>query len=283
VPKNCSVQFVTLTVSECKDDTASKTIKLGGDATSAQLKFLKTGTQYDYRLTFRLSNAVETTVSGTLRTAATPRILNIGGLVNVRDIGGWKTVDGKRIRQGLLYRGSEMDGAVHAEYRITENGISDMLTVLGIRSDIDLRTALGESARSALGANVNYLSYTFPAYTGIFSTDYRSEICRVFADLAKPEIYPAYLHCTYGMDRTGTAYYLLEALLGVAEEDLIRDYELSGLVHTGLTRENLIGMVAQLNTFEGDTLQQKVEHYLLDIGVTQQQISSIRHILLEDK
>ena len=45
--------------------------------------------------------------------------------------------------------------------------------------------------------------------------------------------YPIYMHCTYGMDRTGTMCYLLGALLGMSEEDIV----------TGLTET--IGRIAE--------------------------------------
>ena len=36
-----------------------------------------------------------------------------------------------------------------------------------------------------------------------------------------------YFHCTIGTDRTGTIAYFLEGLLGVSEEDRLRDYEMT--------------------------------------------------------
>ena len=38
------------------------------------------------------------------------RIIKISGVNNVRDIGGWTTSDGKRVRYGLIIRGGELDG-----------------------------------------------------------------------------------------------------------------------------------------------------------------------------
>ena len=46
---------------------------------------------------------------GTFTTDAQgPRNLTVGGLTNVRDLGGWATEDGGRVRQGLLFRGSKL-------------------------------------------------------------------------------------------------------------------------------------------------------------------------------
>lgn len=36
-----------------------------------------------------------------------------------------------------------------------------------------------------------------------------------------------YIHCMVGADRTGTLAFLLEALLGVSESDLSKDFELT--------------------------------------------------------
>ena len=48
---------------------------------------------------------------GTFTTDAQgPRNLTVGGLTNVRDLGGWNTEDGGRVRQGLLFRASRADG-----------------------------------------------------------------------------------------------------------------------------------------------------------------------------
>ena len=87
------------------------------------------------------------------------------------------------------------------------------------------------------------------------------------------------MHCTYGRDRTGTICCLLEALLGVSEEDLWREYQLSALDEKYLDSSFDRFMVA-LDNLEGDTLQQKTENYLLSIGVTAEEIASIREIFL---
>ena len=114
-------------------------------------------------------------------------------------------------------------------------------------------------------------------YDGIF-TDYGKEKIRmVFADLANPDNYPIYLHCTYGCDRTGTICYLLEALLGVSRGDCLKDYGLSNL-----NIANIQVIENGLKSYEGDTLKEQVESYLLSCGVSEYQISSIRNIFLGD-
>ena len=125
--------------------------------------------------------------------------------------------------------------------------------------------------------------YPILAYNGIFEKD-RSDIIRgVFTDLADESNYPIYMHCTYGIDRTGTVCYLLEALLGVTEDDLGRDYELSAFTESYVNTQEFTAFRARIESFEGNTTQEKVENYLLSIGVTAEQISNIRYIFLTDK
>ena len=83
---------------------------------SVELKYLECGVRYYFRVIGTLSNGSTVGAFGEFTTADTPRILSVDGIVNVRDIGGWETSNGKVIKQGVLYRGSELDGAVEAEY-----------------------------------------------------------------------------------------------------------------------------------------------------------------------
>jgi len=103
----------------------------------------------------------------------------------------------------------------------------------------------------------------------------------IFRDLANPANYPMYMHCTYGLDRTGTVCYLLEALLGADETDLIRDYELSALYHGHASGDTLDPLHTTLETYDGNNLSEKVASYLLSTGVTAEEIASIRSIFLE--
>lgn len=247
------------------------------EATSSTCAFehLYTNTTYYYRVTLYTSKGkTKEPVVGSFKTADTPRILSIDGLSNVRDIGNWKTDSGKRIKQGLLIRGTEMDAAVESGYYLTNKGLVDMLEVFGIKTDIDLR-AETLTSKDALGAQVEHKYYDMVEYDGIFTDKGKEKIRMVFADLSNPDNYPIYLHCTYGRDRTGTVCYLLEALLGVSRGDCLRDY---GLSNTYIVQ---IQQIEQgLKSYAGETLKEQVESYLLTCGVSEYQINSIRNIFL---
>lgn len=237
-------------------------------------EYLCTNTTYYYRVTVYMKEGTEVT-AGRFKTADTPRVLSVDGLSNVRDIGNWNTDSGKRIKQGLLIRGTEMDGAVESEYLLTGEGMTDMLEVLGIKTDMDLRSKTYAS-KDALGALVEHKYYDMVQYDGIFTDAGKERVRAVFADLAEPDNYPIYLHCTYGLDRTGTVCYLLEALLGVSRGDCLRDYGLSNRMPIASIQIIEEG----LGAYDGETLREQAEAYLLSCGVSEYQIKSIRNIFL---
>ena len=281
LPKNVTAESSELHISEDEAFTNPMIYPFETDEGNVLIKFLKTNTQYYYRVKFMLSNGTTTSTQGSFHTADTPRILSIDGIANVRDIGGWMTASGNRIHQGLLYRGSELDGAVEAGYTLTAEGMKDMLTCLEIHTEMDLRsTEVNAYDANVLGAAVNHFYYDAPMYADVFTNSGTQTVRKIFTDLANKDNYPIYLHCTYGLDRTGTMCYLLEGLLGVSDEDLMRDYQLSAFHHGKVSDEPMTRFINQLQTYRGSTTQQKVENYLLSIGVTPAEIQSIRDIFL---
>lgn len=238
---------------------------------------LYSNTKYYYRVTaYTVAGVVSK--EGTFTTADTPRILSIDGLHNVRDIGNWQTDSGKRIKQGLLIRGTELDGAIEREYHLTNEGLYDMLNIYGIKFDMDLRgehsTPMG---RDALGSHVEHKYYDMAMYEDIFTEEGMERVKAVFTDLANEKNYPMYIHCTYGCDRTGTVCFLLEALLGVSRGDCRKDYGLSNL-----PLEYIIEVEKGLAVYgENLSLREQVEEYLMNsCGITMDQINSIRNIFL---
>ena len=169
-----------------------------------------------------------------------------------------------------------MDGAVESDYHLTNKGLVDMLEVFGIKTDLDLRTQ-SNLTQSALGSRVEHRYYDMVMYDSIFTDAGKEKVRMVFSDLANPDNYPIYLHCTYGCDRTGTICYLLEAMLGVSRGDCLRDYGLSNLPIT-----SIMAVEQGLDNYPGETLKARAEAYLLDCGVSEYQIASIRNIFLGD-
>lgn len=252
---------------------------------------LKTGSHYYFRVNVTLESGQTVSKTGEFDTKKSPRMIYLEGGNNVRDIGGWMTDSGKEIKQGLLYRGGEIDGGKntgHADFCLTKTGI-EQLRALGIKTDFDLRSEsnkVGEN--SILGADVSRTFYDAFQYLDALKASNAETTRSIFSDLAKPEKYPVYLHCTHGVDRAGTTSLLLEALLGVSAEDLVRDYELSAFyynyahVHRNFDENGgpITKVIEELEKYEGEKLSDKTANFMLSIGVTEAEIASIRNIFL---
>lgn len=265
----------TLTVSENEDLSNAWVYKT--TATSHDVYNFKTGTKYYWTV------SSDDTVSAvfTFETkAGLPRFIKADNISNFRDIGGYKTVDGKTIKQGIAYRSAQLDDA-------NTSGKEVVLEQLGIKTDLDLR---GKSGAPIAG--LRYIPVKMGWYQHIFSDEYRTETRNNIRVFAKEENYPVLFHCSLGRDRTGTTAFLLLGLCGVEEEVLVKEYFLSLYSRQGnfddapisALAANINALLNGLNDFGGEdaTLQNKIEAYLLDIGVTQEDIDSIKRILIEE-
>ena len=189
------------------------------------------------------------TATGARRTLKTDvrNLRDLGGLaVSYTDISTGNTVTGT-IDYGRLYRGAQMT---------TAQGVAD-LTKLGITREIDLRADNDNPSQYRLD---NFDIGTKQSHTDIVVTNYHinpvatdylpteadstdqcgmthlDEYRKLKAAIKQIMTYIVqnngtgeniFFHCTIGTDRTGTIAYFLEGLLGVSEEDRLRDYELS--------------------------------------------------------
>lgn len=254
---------------------------LAKNKTSVSIHNLKTGTTYYYRV-----DIGKESFSGSFETAEGTRYIYIPGVYNTRDIGGYTTLNGNKIKQGMIIRGTEMDGLVDASYFLSHKDVESVQEQFGFVYDMDLREPwvhYGEYT-SPLGENVGQKFYQAPAYVNVFSEPYKDVVKDIFTDLSNPQNYPMYLHDTNGADRTGTIVYLLQGLLGMADDELIREYQMSGLhKHEFATSERMEPVAEIIEDFRGNTTAEKIESFLIDeIGITKDQIDSIRDILLED-
>ena len=170
------------------------------------------------------------------------RFVPLHGAFNVRDMGGYPTLDGHSLRWGLLYRGDgpeRIDDHDRAEIRRR-----DIATVIDLRSP-------GERQASwsvADGGTVHDLSLyenlpnfkELPPLRGPADMGARylwrvestaSIMVTALEVMAATSDRPMMFHCSGGKDRTGTLAAVLLELLGVGDEVIVADYALSHEPH----------------------------------------------------
>lgn len=271
-----------------ENENMENSVAYTSESESISVYNLKLGTTYYW--TVETGNEVSD-VSTFTTDSTPPRNLYVDGITNVRDLGGWECEDGTKTKQGLIFRCGRLNesSAQTPIIEITEAGKKTMLEDLGIKTEIDIRkTSDGETGAitsSPLGDSVTYYSCPMD-WQGNTFLDNKEELLKVFEILSKEESYPLIFHCNIGTDRTGMIAYLVNALLGVPEESLYRDFLYSNFGNIGGTRalKNVkkSGYYAAVQAAEGDSLSEKTYNCLVDFGVPKEQLDSIISILSEN-
>lgn len=296
-------------ISEEKDFKASK--KYAAEKESYEINNLKLATTYYWRV--KQGDSVSD-VSSFQTIGDGPRNLDIDGVTNVRDLGGWEIGNGKRINQGLLFRGARLNdsypegwikGGDDSGYvftpEITEKGCKSFTDELGIATEIDLRLSARngypglppeEQTYSAV-EGVNYIAIPTGGSANI--NQCKEEIKLVFEIIADKKNYPVYFHCNIGTDRTGMIAYLLNAYLGVNEIDLYFDYMFSnfGLIAVPNAYDSdptykeladltkVTGAAGVVSSFSGKTLAEKAKNCLLSCDIDEATLEAIKAIMLD--
>lgn len=273
----------TVSVSENENMLNPTIYKVTGD--SLVLTNLKIATTYYWTVD---ADGANSAVYNFTTSADAPRNISVDGVANVRDLGGWETESGTRTKQGLIYRCGRLNesSADTVNIEITEDGKNVMLGQLGIKSEIDLRKTEGNEVggitSSPLGDTVTYFSCPME-WDGDMLYDNKEQVLRVFSILADENNYPVIYHCNIGTDRTGMISFLVNALLGVPEDDLIRDYMFSNNANIGGTRKasqmKNSGYYKAVAAAQGSSLSEKTYNCLVDLGVTSDQLDKVIEIL----
>ena len=209
-----------------------------------------------------------------------------GKLRSMGDAG--KHLDSKLKKGGKLHSKGKKNGLVKrknfapGKKRMTDEERIAVLARWGFKSDIDLRRddeCFGMTG-SPLGDGVTWFHYSYSAYR-IEKKECNEKVFKVFLD---PKNYPIVFHCIGGADRTGTVALLLEALLGVDENNLWMDYLTTGflgVVSDARHKESIGQVFADLRKYPGDTWAARAEGYFKSIGYTDKDIAFLREFLLE--
>lgn len=199
------------------------------------------------------------------------RLLPLKGTTNFRDLGGYKTTDGKTVKWGKLFRADELAGLTAADISYLQKS--------GLKTIVDYRTKSEVAAKpDPTIAGVNYVyDPVFAETEGSGGTD----ISTLFAALASgnsdalgepgemliegnkgmvdsPAAYEKLFdllldpatnalvqHCTAGKDRTGLGSALILLSLGVPKETVVQDFLLSNTYRAAYNKASVDALVAQ--------------------------------------
>jgi protein-tyrosine phosphatase len=178
------------------------------------------------------------------------RRLPLEGTPNFRDLGGYRTTDGRYTQWGKIYRSgvltyltpSDMDYLGHLGIRVVcdfrtlqENtdapekwidGASTEHLSLPIGTDSNGKTmAVMQSFMASHPTEAQLREYMTKIY-GNFVIGAAPEYAQVFVQLKQDKL-PLLYHCTAGKDRTGVFSAVLLLTLGVPEETVLADYHLT--------------------------------------------------------
>ena len=250
-----------------------------------------------------------------------PRWIDARPMFNVRDMGGYMTDSGKRVKQGLIYRTGEVVKQAWSEHLVTYSQESEDVFryELGFAGDgeteksggveIDLRKVDNseneqgryKSCAFAKNGDIDFRPIPIGSYGNTISNN-RADIKTIFEIFANADEHPVFYHCYGGADRTGTIGFLLNGLLGVSYTDMIIDFELTSYssinnehlrshLHSHQTWDHFSELISGLKTnttngyswSDNDTMKENIEEFLtLACGIEQTTINKIRDIMLED-
>ncbi|WP_405829692.1 tyrosine-protein phosphatase [Streptomyces sp. NBC_00105] len=184
----------------------------------------------------------------------TIRQIPLQGAVNVRDIGGYRTWTGGKVRQGLVYRSDALSKLTDADVT-TVSGLG-LTKVVDFRIPMELQYDGADRLPSGLtptsrpvsdlglyGTLVGAIASGDPvtqeqmlgggraeAYmrdiyrTFVTSPENRAQFAATLREIADGSQGPVLYHCTSGKDRTGWTSYVLLRALAVPEDTAERDY-----------------------------------------------------------
>ena len=211
------------------------------------------------------------------KTKGYSRLLDVEGMSNFRDCGGYHTEYGE-IKQGLMFRGSRLDD-------MTEKGRDIILNKLHIKCDLDLRGS-GEGIINPLNLS-HYYQISVPWYIVTINDEKQYPKCKeALSVFCEKENYPLYFHCSVGRDRTGTFAAIVDALLGADEERVLKNYftsmfSVTGTIPKPMTgfAENFMYFLKGLKGLGGSSLKENAEIFAHKVGITDEQIENLRKIM----
>ena len=176
------------------------------------------------------------------------RHLPLDGAANARDLGGYQTRDGRRVRWGVLYRSDALGELSDDDLVYLER--LDLRRVVDFRSELErdrepdrLPSSVESTWQPIAGEGLDPRELQDQLMSGdvsedqaadwliqgnrAFVTEFAPVYARFLRELAEPEATPTLFHCTAGKDRAGFAAALVLLSLDVPRETVMRDYLLT--------------------------------------------------------
>lgn len=175
------------------------------------------------------------------------RQLSLQGAPNFRDLGGYETCDGRRLRWGKLFRSGKLSQLTEADIRyIKQLGVSHICDFRQVVEQELEPTWLGDDHPIIVaglpitpGSTQNFMANLLNGVIDIddaagfmeeinrdFVINHMHQYAQMFQLLLKGEK-QLLIHCAAGKDRTGFGAALILDVLGVPEETIIEDYLLT--------------------------------------------------------
>lgn len=249
-------------------------------------KSIAAGTQTIYNLIphktkFTVENNGDIVSAGILTPTGARRFIKGSGKnnwdLNMRDLGGL-TCDGGTIKYGKIIRGGAIYTGDAETLRILHNEV-------GIRAELDLLGGHLGNTTSPIGSDVDFCCPTSDDTAWIYydiskKASMRQAFRFIFDSVKRNRM--LYYHCQQGADRTGTLSVLIEGLLGVPQNQIDVDYELTSFSSdgNGLRKRNGAAyksfITQTIYNLPGSTFRDKIVNYIVSLGFTAQEINEFR-------
>ena len=197
------------------------------------------------------------------------RKLSMDGSYNTRELGGYKTTDGKSVKWGVLFRSDKLsdisledqkylknlgiqrivDFRSKAEKTEDPDKIPDGMTYIEMPIEVDgaMRTKIEAILKGEINRNVK--DFLIEANEE-FIKNYSHIYSKFLKDLAK-EQKPTMFHCTAGKDRAGFAAAITLIAIGVSKEDAINDYMKTN-EYTAKRIDEMISKIELMSLYQTD-------------------------------
>ncbi|WP_020529128.1 tyrosine-protein phosphatase [Flexithrix dorotheae] len=181
------------------------------------------------------------------------RLIQLDGTCNFRDLGGYFTREGRKIKWGKVFRADHLGKLSKADLK----KLSDLnfKTVIDLRSQTEMKSSpdrLPSSVKHHIHLNIAQGNHEKFIKKMVFSgrgdlldgkeilkdiyeyfvTEASEQFTKIMEILSDEKNLPLVFHCTAGKDRTGFAAAIFLKALGVPEKTIFKDYLLSNFYRT---------------------------------------------------